>query len=724
MVSNNSPVNREELVARIEATRPGSREQIERAIEFAESAHAGQMRASGEPYISHPFEVALILADLNMDVATLVAALLHDVVEDSATSLSEIAEAFDPTVARLVDGVSKLRKAYDKSRASVADLRSGQAENLRKMFLAMVDDIRVIIIKLADRLHNMRTLGSLPPERQRRMAQETLDVYAPLANRLGIWQLKWQLEDLAFRYLDPASYHEIGVRLAERRIERNAYLDRVVAVLKERMAREGITGHVSARPKHIYSIYTKMLEKDRGFDEIYDVRGVRIVVKTVPECYHLLGIVHTLWPPIAGEFDDYIAVPKDNLYQSLHTAVVALDGRPLEVQIRTEEMHQLAEYGIAAHWRYKEGSKRDEALESKIAWLRQATEWREDVGDAQQFVDSMHSDVLPDQVYVFTPKGDVLSLPKGATPVDFAYEIHSEIGHRCRGAKVDGRLVSLDYQLKTGEQVEILTAKTGGPSRDWLNPQLHFVGTQRAQHKIRQWFRKQERASNITEGRQILDHELQRLGYGQESFAEIASIMKFDKVEDLLAALGYGDVTPAQIAHRIDETLDKSDELKLGTIRESTVSDIAVLGVGDLLTRLAPCCHPVPGDEIVGYITRGRGVTVHRADCPNVTKLTDTERLVSVTWGQPKEAYPVAVHIEAWDRNGLLRDVATVVADLGVSMLAANVQTDKDHTAHVHTTVAISSVSQLSTLLNELQNVAGVLDARRETPGSPGASSA
>ncbi|NLG27020.1 MAG: bifunctional (p)ppGpp synthetase/guanosine-3',5'-bis(diphosphate) 3'-pyrophosphohydrolase, partial [Chloroflexi bacterium] len=662
----------------IEATHPGSRDQIAHALDFAETAHAGQRRASGEPYITHPFEVALILADLRMDVATITAALLHDVVEDTATTVQQIAEAFDPTVAALVDGVSKLRKAHDKSRAGVADLQAAQAENLRKMFLAMVSDIRVIIIKLADRLHNMRTLASLPSERQRRLARETLDVYAPLANRLGIWQLKWQLEDLAFRYLDPDKYHQVAALLAERRAERNAYLDRVVTLLKERLAREGLSARVSARPKHIFSIYVKMAEKDRSFDEIYDVRGVRVIVKTVPECYHVLGIVHTLWRPIPGEFDDYISVPKDNLYQSLHTAVVALDGKPLEVQIRTEEMNQVAEYGIAAHWRYKEGVQRDDALDTKIAWLRQATEWREDVGDAIKFVDSINSDVLPDQVYVFTPKGDVVGLPQGSTPVDFAYEIHSEIGHRCRGAKVDGRLVFLDYQLKTGEQVEVLTAKTGGPSRDWLNPQLHFVGTQRAQHKIRQWFRKQEREANITEGRQILERELQRLGYGQEAFSEIAGMMKFSKVEDLLAALGYGDVTPVQIAHKIDESLDKSDELKFGTIRESTVSDISVLGVGDLLTRLAPCCNPVPGDAIVGYITRGRGVTVHRADCPNVTKLTDIERLVTVTWGLPKEAYPVVIRIEAWDRSGLLRDVASVVADLGISMIAADIRTDKD----------------------------------------------
>ena len=718
MVTLESAVNRDELLNKIEAIHPGSRDRLARALDYAETAHLGQQRASGEPYISHPFEVASILADLHMDMATIIAALLHDVVEDTNITVAQLAQDFDPTIASLVDGVSKLRKAHDRSRAASTDLAAEQAENLRKMFLAMVDDIRVVIIKLADRLHNMRTLNHLSPERQRRMARETMDIYAPLANRLGIWQLKWQLEDLSFRYLDSDKYHEIANLLAERRTERNSYLERVVVILKERMAREGIVGRVSARPKHIYSIYSKMVEKDRSFDEIYDVRGVRLIVKTIPDCYHALGMVHSLWPPISGEFDDYIAVPKDNLYQSLHTAVVALDGKPLEVQIRTQEMHQIAEYGIAAHWRYKEGTARDQALEDKIAWLRQATDWREDVGDAQQFMESMHSDVLSERVYVFTPKGDVVDLPRGATPVDFAYEIHSEIGHRCRGAKVDGRLVPLDYALKTGEQVEILPAKTGGPSRDWLNPELHFVATQRAQQKIRQWFRRQERDTNITAGRQILEHEMQRLGFGQKPLSEIAAMFKFDKLDDFLAALGYGDISASQIAHKIDEEAVDDDKLKLSTLPESTVSDITVLGVGDLLTRMAPCCNPVPGDAIVGYITRGRGVTVHRSDCPNIINITDSERLVPVSWGQPKQAYPVVVRIEAFDRSGLLRDIASVVADLGISMISANVQTNKDHTANIRATMGISSVSQLSALLSELQGVRDVLDARREVPGT------
>jgi GTP diphosphokinase / guanosine-3',5'-bis(diphosphate) 3'-diphosphatase len=662
----------------------------------------------------HPLEVAAILVDLRMDAASVVAGVLHDVLEDTPVSYDQLSEEFGDTVARLVDGVTKLRRVKRKSIVDYVDLDEEQAESLRKMFLAMVDDVRVVIIKLADRLHNMRTLQYLPPDRQLRTARETLDVFAPLANRLGIWQLKWQLEDLAFRYLDPAKYREIADYLAERRVERAAYLDRVIAVLRQRLETEGIQASIAGRPKHIYSIYTKMQAKDRDFDQIYDLRGARIIVKEVRECYHVLGIVHSLWRPIPGEFDDYIAMPKDNLYQSLHTAVVCLDGKPLEIQIRTEEMHQIAEYGIAAHWRYKEGARRDQSLDDKVAWLRQATDWREDVEDARQFVDSMKSDVFAERVYVFTPKGEIVDLPKGSTPVDFAYEIHSEVGHHCRGARVDGRLISLDYQLRTGEQVEILTAKQGGPSRDWLNPHLNYVATQRARQKIRQWFRRQQREQNITAGRETLERELRRLGLDQESYAEIAALFKFSKVDDFLAAVGYGDISAAQIANKIDDAATKSDHLKLKAIPETPVSDITVDGVGDLLMRLATCCKPVPGDPIVGYITRGKGITVHRADCPNVVNLTDTERLIAVSWGQVQQAYPVVIHMEAFDRSGLLRDIAAAVADLGINMSSVNVLTNGDHTATIVATMGIKSLSQLSMLMNKLQGIRDVLDVRRE----------
>lgn len=708
---------RTELLKRIEVLYPDTLEEIDHAIVYATIAHKGQRRASGDPYVTHPLEVASILADLHMDTPSIVAALLHDVIEDTDTSLDELGQEFGATVAKLVDGVSKLRRIKLKSKVEVVDLDEEQAEDLRKMFLAMVDDIRVVIIKLADRLHNMRTLQYLAPEKQLRKARETLDIFAPLAERLGIRQLKWQLEDLSFRYLDPERYHEIAGLLAERRAERSAYLERTIDVIKSRLGREDLTARITGRPKHIYSIYKKMQTKSRDFDQIYDVHGVRVIVNEVRECYHVLGIVHSLWKPIPGEFDDYIAMPKDNLYQSLHTAVVALDGKPLELQIRTEEMHRIADYGVAAHWRYKEGSRRDQTVEARINWLRQASDWREDVGDARQFMDSLKSDVFAERVYVFTPKGDIVDLPQGATPLDFAYQIHSEIGHRCRGAQVDGRLVPLDYQLHTGEQVEILVAKRGGPSRDWLNPQLNYVATQRARQKIRQWFRRQQREQNISEGRDILDHAMRRLGLDQESYAEIATLFKFGQVEDFLAAVGYGDIGPSQIAHKIDDAATKSERLKLKAIPEPAVSDIQVMGVGDLLTRLANCCKPVPGDPIVGYTTRGKGITVHRADCSNIKHLQDTERLIHVSWGRVQEAYPVMIRIEGFDRSGLLRDIATVVADFGLSMSSVNVSTNQDNTATIVITVGVRGVGQLSTLLNRLQNVPDVFEVRRERSG-------
>lgn len=715
MAENVQLADQQDLVERIEELYPDDLDEVRRAIVYARKAHGEQRRASGEPYMVHPLATAAILADLHMDLPTIIAGVLHDVVEDTDVTLDELEAAFGETVARLVDGVSKLLRARRRSKLDGAGLGGEkQAENLRKMFLAMVGDIRVVIIKLADRLHNMRTLQFLPEDKQKEKARETLEVYAPLANRLGIWQLKWQLEDLAFRYLAPDNYYEIGRLLAERRAERAAYLERVMSVLRERLEGEGIEARIMGRPKHIYSIYRKMQEKDRDFDQIYDLHGVRIIVDEVQECYHVLGSVHSLWSPIPGEFDDYIAMPKDNLYQSLHTAVVALDGRPLEVQIRTERMHRLAEFGVAAHWRYKEGAERDESLEAKIRWLRRATDWREDVEDADQFVDSVKSDVLPERVYVFTPKGDIIDLPRGATPVDFAYTIHTEVGHRCRGAKVDGRLVSLDYKLQMGEQVEIITAKEGGPSRDWLTPHLGYVATQRARQKIRRWFRRQQRQKNISSGREILERELRRLGLDHESYGEIAELFKYDDVEDFLAAVGYGDISPSHIANKIDDANAEAEGLKFEAIPEEAVSDIRVTGVGDLLTRLANCCKPVPGDSIVGYITRGKGITVHRRDCPNITNIDDTERLISVSWGQAEQLYPVMIYIEGFDRSGLLRDIAGAVADLGLSMSAANVSTDDDHMAHITVTVGVENVSQLSSVLNEIQSVPSIVDVRRK----------
>jgi GTP pyrophosphokinase len=717
-MDDDSPaIGRQELLRLVASLHPDAVNVVNQAVDFAMAAHGDQQRADGSPYVSHPIETATILADLRMDVSTILGGVLHDVLEDTAVPPDEMEQLFGPDVLRLVQGVTKLRRVKRKSKVEQEDLDEEQAENLRKMVLAMVDDIRVVIIKLADRLHNMRTLGYLPEDKQVRKARETLDVFAPIASRLGIWQLKWQLEDLSFRYLDPAKYHEIATLLVDRRIERAAYLERVVTMLREKLLAEGIHVRITGRPKHIYSIYRKMEEKGREFDQIYDAQGVRIIGSAVRECYHALGLVHSLWRPIPGEFDDYIAMPKDNGYQSLHTAVIALDGKPLEVQIRTEEMHRVAEYGIAAHWRYKEGAPRDADLELRIQWLRQATEWREDVDNAQQFVDSLKSDVFAESVFVFTPKGDIVDLPRGATPVDFAYHIHSEIGNRCRGARVDNRLVSLDYQLHNGEQVEIITAKQGGPSRDWLNPHLNYVATQRARGKIRAWFRRQEREANISDGRDILERELKRLGFAEESFTEIATLFKYSRLEDFLDAVGYGEVSPSQIASKIDSAAGKHEQLRLKAIPEAAVSDIQVMGVGDLLTKLGTCCKPVPGDKIVGYITRGKGITVHRSDCPNVINLRDIERLVPVTWGRAQQEYPIVIRIEAFDRSGLLRDIAAVVADLSLNMSSANVRTNDDHTATISVTVGVKSVSQLAAILNRFNAVRDVLDAHREGTG-------
>ncbi|MEM4723519.1 MAG: bifunctional (p)ppGpp synthetase/guanosine-3',5'-bis(diphosphate) 3'-pyrophosphohydrolase [Candidatus Hadarchaeum sp.] len=690
------------------------RELLRRAYEVAARAHEGQTRLSGEPYVYHALAVAEILMDLHLDATTLAAALLHDVPEDTPITLEDIRRQFGEEIAKLVDGVTKLERIRELSRSRQGTLAEAQAENVRKIFLAMVDDIRVIMIKLADRLHNMRTLDALPPEKQKRIAQETLDIYAPLANRLGIWELKWQLEDLALLHLEPEEYRRIARLLAEKRQEREEYLQRVIAIIRNRLKEEGIAAEVTGRPKHIYSIYRKMREKERDFEEIYDVRGVRIIVDTVKDCYAVLGIIHTMWRPIPGQFDDYIAMPKDNLYQSLHTAVIGPEGRPFEVQIRTWDMHRVAEYGIAAHWRYKEQAKRDLSLEAKIAWLRQESELRREVKDASQFVESLKSDVFPERVYVFTPKGDIVDLPKGATPVDFAYYIHTEIGHRCRGARVNGRLVPLDYQLRTGDQVEILTAKKGGPTRDWLNPELGYIKTARAREKVRQWFKQQERAENIAQGREILEKELQRLGLEQRPYEEIAKIFKYDNVDNFLAAIGYGDIAPQQIAAKLADAVVQPQLFPEPILPQPSVVGIQVKGVGDLLTRLARCCNPVPGDPIIGYITRGTGITVHRRDCPNIKNIKDTERLIGVEWGVMREAYPVDIRIEAFDRAGLLRDVASIVADEGINMSAANVSTHADNTATIQATLLINNIQQLRNVLSRLESLRDVLEVRRE----------
>ena len=697
---------------------------IRHAADYAEMAHHGQVRRSGEPYIIHPLATAHFLADLQLDTASIVAALLHDVPEDTGTPLSEIESEFGGEVARLVDGVTKLSRIdwqtleESKRRAQKQGVEetNAWAENLRKMFLAMAEDVRVVLIKLADRLHNMRTLIYLPAARRRQIAQETMEIYAPLASRLGIWQIKWQLEDLAFRHLEPAKYKELAGLLSSRREARERYVARAITALREELARAGIKADVSGRPKHIYSIYRKMQSRGVDFSQIYDLLAVRVLVDEVADCYSVLGVVHSKWRPIPGQFDDYIAMPKESLYQSLHTTVIGPEGRPLEIQIRTLQMHHLAEYGVAAHWRYKEGSKRDAKFEEKVAWLRQLLDWQKDVaGGAQEFVESLKTDIFQDQVYVFTPKGEIKELPSGATPLDFAYRIHTDVGHRCVGSKVNGRLVSLDTPLHNGDIVEVLTSKSPkGPSRDWLNPSLGYIKTAHARDKIRQWFRRQLRDENIVRGREILEKDLARLGIVDEKLEEIAKQFKYDKLDDFLAAIGYGDINPQQIAMKLAAVQEEERVATPTVAPPPPTGGITVMGVGDLLTRLARCCNPVPGDPIVGYITRGKGVTVHRADCRNVAHEDERERLVHVEWGRSNEQlYPVTIRIEAWDREGLLRDVATVVSESKLNMIAASAQVHDDRTATITSTVQVSGIDKLSRLMSKLEGIRDVFGVTR-----------
>ena len=696
---------------------------LRRAFNLANQAHENQKRASGEPYIQHCLAVAQMLAELRLDTDTLAAALMHDTLEDTHVTYEQLETEFGDEIARLVDGVTKLGQIDQLSGMSERNIKEDtQAESLRKMFLAMVDDVRVVLIKLADRLHNMRTLSSLPEHKRKRIARETLEIFAPLANRLGIWQIKWELEDLSLRHLEPSTYKEIAALIDERRPDRERYITKIVNKVQQELSQAGINAEVGGRPKHIYSIYRKMNRKGVDFDQIYDVRGVRVTVESTRDCYAALGIIHSLWRPIPGEFDDYIATPKDNMYRSLHTAVVGPEGKPLEVQIRTYEMDYTAELGIAAHWRYKEGQRQDPVFDNKIAWLRQLMEWRQEVTDVHEFIDSLKTDVFQDRVYTFTPKGDIIDLPNESTPIDFAYHIHTEVGNRCRGAKVNGRLVALDYRLRNGDQVEILTAKRGGPSRDWLNPHLGYVKTSRARSKVRQWFKRQNREENIIHGREMLERELKRLGLDETPYDQIAKRFNFDKVDDLMAAIGAGDINAHQIAGRALELVRPEEEiLDIPSVRAlppTPATGVRVNGVGDLLTNLARCCNPLPGDDIVGYITRGRGVSIHRQDCPNVLRMKDQERLIEVDWGPEEvtETHPVNVRVEAYDRQGLLRDIASIVADEAINLSAANIATrKKDNVATMMVTLEIADIDQLSRVLARIERLPNVVEARRET---------
>jgi GTP pyrophosphokinase len=718
-------VNVNDLLARTREYLPEDKlALVKEAYSFAEAAHQGQVRKSGDPFITHPLDTAMTVALLQLDAAAVAAALLHDVQEDCDIPNTELAKRFGKEVARLVDGATKLERITWQAPTERGPDPSIQAENLRKMFLAMAEDVRVVIIKLADRLHNMRTLGALPEDKRQRIARETMEIYAPLASRLGIWQIARELEDLSFKHLQPDRYNEIAQLLAAKRVSRERYVAQVERIVRDELAKLGIDAEVQGRAKHLYSIYQKIEKyaaQGKSFNEIYDLMALRVTVNTVADCYSALGTVHGLWHPIPGQFDDYIGSPKESLYQSLHTTVLCLGGRPLEVQIRTHEMHRLAEYGVAAHWRYKEGGRREKQYEQRLSWLRQLLEWQREMSADDEFVESVKAEFFQDQVFVYTPKGEVKDLPMGSTPIDFAFRIHTDVGYHCIGARVNGRLVPLNHQLQNGDVVEIMTSKSSrGPSRDWLNPNLGHLKTSQAREKVRQWFKKQERQENIEKGSEMLDRELHRLGLAlSDCQDELLRQFHQDNWEDFLARLGYGGISLHQVTPKLahlltqEEAPAKEEAPPEAPAAPVYTSAIRVLGTGDLLTQLARCCNPVPGDAIIGYVTRSRGVTVHRSDCFNVLQEDERERLVEVEWGRGGQLYPVAVSIEAWDRVGLMRDISTLVAEEHVNMGGVRTQEHPDRTVSVFLTLETTGIEQLSRVLNKLESIRGVLSVRR-----------
>ncbi len=718
-------------------------EQIRSAFMFAKDAHKIQKRASGEAYITHCVAVANILVELKVPAIVISAALLHDTIEDTSITLDNIKGNFGDEIASLVDGVTKLSHIPHVSRADKLPENDTNAtgevsqkagpithsktrhqdlktETLRKTLMAIGDDVRVILIKLADRLHNMRTLIYMPEIKQKRIAQETLDIFAPLASRLGIWQMKWELEDLGFRYTKPEEYKEIAQKLSDRRSNRESEVNKIIKDLENILEEGDIKAQISGRPKHIFSIYTKMIRKEQPFEMVRDLRGVRLIVPNIPSCYAALGIIHTHWRPIPYEFDDYIAAPKDNFYKSLHTAVIYSDGKPLEVQIRTPKMHQDAEFGIAAHWLYKEMGSKDDNYQQRINWLRRLMEWRQDVQDAQEFVDVVKSDVFEDRVYAFTPRGDIIDLSLGSTPIDFAYLVHTEVGNRCRGAKVNGKLVSLDYQLKTGDQVEILTAKRGGPSRDWLNPHLGLVNSQRARVKIRQWFKKQAREHNLSQGKTLLEKEFHKLSISSIDLEDLAKAFEFKSPDDMYVAIGCGDLSIRRIINHLQEFEEREDDplfsIQAVSLDRKDSDSVKVLGLKGILSNYAKCCNPVPGDDIVGYITRGRGATIHRKDCPNILRTKDKERIVKVSWGEAKRTFPVLIHITAYDRQGLLGDISTILGNEGINMQDININFS-NNMANIKIMLDVGDINQLSKVLTITESLPNVMEAYRVKPG-------
>ncbi|MFT8391278.1 MAG: bifunctional (p)ppGpp synthetase/guanosine-3',5'-bis(diphosphate) 3'-pyrophosphohydrolase [Sporolactobacillus sp.] len=698
---------------------------VEQAFHFADEAHKGQVRRSGEKYISHPIEVAGILVDLKMDATTIIAGFLHDVVEDTPVTLDDIRAKFGENVAVLVDGVTKLRHFEYTSK------EDQQAENHRKMFVAMARDLRCVIVKLADRLHNMRTLKYMSAEKQVQKANETLEIFAPLANRLGISAIKWELEDISLRYLKPQQYYKIVNLMKQKREEREAYIAQVVDDLRAYVKSVHIPAEVSGRPKHIYSIYRKMVNQHKQFNEIYDLFAVRIIVKSIKDCYAILGIIHTHWKPMPGRFKDYIAMPKANMYQSLHTTVIGPKGDPLEVQIRTEDMHDVAEYGIAAHWAYKEGKTRNpnNKFEDKLTWFREILEYQNETDDAKEFMESLKMDLFSDTVFVFTPKGDVIELPVGSVPIDFAYRIHTEIGNKTVGARVNGKMVPLDYRLKTGDIVEVMTSSPSyGPSRDWLK----IAQSSAVKNKIRQWFKRQQRQENVAKGRELIEKELRSQDISlkntltEENIASTCKSFNFSHENELFAAVGYNGIPAKQVVSRLlqENKVQKEPELikahsetkaPVPHQQKRTALGVRVKGVDNLLVRLAKCCNPVPGDPIVGFVTRGRGITIHRADCPNISS-EDNQRLMEVEWENSEsksKEYNVDIEVTAYDRNGLLNEVLQCVSDAHTAINAVSGRADKNKVAIIHMTIAITNIAHLHRVVEKIKRIPDVYSVKR-----------
>ncbi|MDU3641143.1 MAG: bifunctional (p)ppGpp synthetase/guanosine-3',5'-bis(diphosphate) 3'-pyrophosphohydrolase [Clostridium perfringens] len=721
----------EELISKIKAN--GNNVDIDlvkKAYDLAFEAHKEQKRESGEPYITHPISVAMILADMGMDTNTIVAGLLHDVIEDTDYTYEDISNIFNVEVANLVDGVTKLGKIKYKSK------EEQQADNVRKMLLAMAKDIRVIIIKLADRLHNMRTLKYMKPEKQKKKAQETLDIFAPLAHRLGISKIKWELEDLCLRYIHPEEYYDLVNMIAEKRVEREKFISRIIKELKENLDKANIDSDIEGRPKHFYSIYRKMVNKHKSIEQIFDLTAIRILVNTVKDCYAVLGIVHTIYKPIPGRFKDYIAMPKPNMYQSLHTTVIGSEGKTFEIQIRTFEMHRTAEYGIAAHWKYKSGingtDSKDMTFENKLTWLRDILEWQKEAVDATEFMEGFKLDLFSDEIFVFTPKGVVINLPARATPIDFAYKIHTDIGNKCVGAKVNGKIVTLDYKLKTGEIVEILTSSSSrGPNIDWLN----IANSNQARSKIKQWLRKARREENLERGKEMLDKECKKQSL---VFSDLSKGPLYDKllkryhlnnVEEIYVAIGEGELLSSTVISKLkenivkqvaEEELNKNIEEQIAKterqIKKKQNYGVTVKGLNNIMVRFARCCNPVPGDDIAGYITKGRGVSVHRKDCSNFKAIVEKQRekVVDVSWGTEKgAAYVAELEVKAEDRMCLLSDVMLVITDSNLSLLSLNAKSGRNGVANINIQVKIDNIEQLKELMKKIRRLQGILDVYR-----------